>query len=75
MDDLPIPSSRQLRAIRSWFGIDQAAFSEKSGVSVTTLVKFERGGPVTQDTLEMIGRQLARMEVAFKRDGSLVLPL
>ena len=75
MDELFKPSSRQLRAIRSWFGMDQATFSEKSGVSVTTLVKFERGQKVTDETVDMIARQVARMEVAFRKDGGVVLPL
>ncbi len=73
--DFPIPSPRQVRAIRAWFGLSQGEFADKCSVSLTTLVAYERGNrkpaPVT---LELIARQSAEMNVRFNQSGAIVLP-
>jgi DNA-binding XRE family transcriptional regulator len=74
-EDLIIPSSRQIRALRYWLGISQGEFAQAAGIGVTTLVAFEKGHKVSVDTLEMIARQVARMEVPMRKDGAMVLAL
>lgn len=73
--DFPIPSPRQLRAIRSWFDMPQPEFAEACGIGVTTLIGYETGRRrATAASLDMIARQVARMEVAFNEAGDLILP-
>jgi DNA-binding XRE family transcriptional regulator len=75
MDDLPMPSGRQVRSVRNYFGMSQGKFSQLAGINISTLVKLEKGMKVDGGTMEMVARQVARMEVAFRKDGSMVLPL
>jgi DNA-binding XRE family transcriptional regulator len=75
MDEFPIPSPRQLRAIRAWFEITQAELADKCGVGATTIVYYETGKRRATDTsLDMIARQIARMGVKFTRAGDVILP-
>lgn len=41
---IPTFSPRQMRAIRSWLGIEQAELAEMLGIGVSTLYEWERGG-------------------------------
>lgn len=73
--EFPIPSPRQLRAIRAWFDLTQPVFAERCGVGPTTLIGYETGRrQPTPASLEMIARQVAKMKVKFNRDGAIVLP-
>lgn len=75
MEELPMPSGRQVRSVRGYFGMSQTRFAELAGINISTLVKLEKGMKVDVATMEMVARQVARMEIAFRKDGSLVLPL
>ena len=72
----PIPSPRQLRAIRAWFDLTQPQFAELCGVGHTTLIGYETGRRrALPSSLDMIARQVAKMGVEFsQRDGALRLP-
>lgn len=73
--EFPIPSPRQLRAIRAWFDLTQPAFAEMCGIGPTTLIGYENGKRrALPSSLDMIARQVAKMGVAFNRSGDLVLP-
>jgi len=75
MDEFPIPSPRQLRAIRAWFDLSQAAFAELCGVGPTTLIAYETGRrQALPSSLDMIARQVAKMGVEFNRSGDVILP-
>ena len=75
MEEFPTPSPRQLRAIRAWFDLTQPAFAEMCGVGVTTLLSYETGRrKALGSSLDMIARQIARMEVKFTRSGDVILP-
>ena len=74
--EFPIPSPRQLRAIRAWFDLPQLDFASLCAVGVTTLIGYETGRrKALPSTLDMIARQVAKMGVTFSaRDGNLILP-
>lgn len=75
MDTFPIPSPRQLRAIRAWFDLTQPEFATMCGVGATTLIGYETGKRrALPASLEMIARQVARMDVQFARNGDVILP-
>jgi transcriptional regulator with XRE-family HTH domain len=74
-NQFPIPSPRQIRAIRGWFDMTQAEFADKCGIGATTLVGYENGKRrATPPSLDMIARQVAKMGVTFDRAGALILP-
>lgn len=73
--EFPIPSPRQLRAIRSWYDIAQPAFAEMCGIGPSTLIAYETGKRrALPSSLDMIARQVAKMGVRFNRDGDIILP-
>lgn len=75
MTDFPIPSPRQVRAIRAWFGLNQAEFAERCSINHMTLVHYERGNRRPAEvTLELIARQVAKMQVRFSSGNAIVLP-
>ncbi len=74
-NEFPIPSPRQLRAIRSWFDLTQTEFAEQCGIGPTTLIAYETGRRMAQpSSLDMIARQVARMKVTFNKAGDVILP-
>lgn len=73
--EFPIPSPRQLRAIRAWFDLTQPQMAEMCGVGPTTLIGYETGRRrALPSSLDMIARQVAKMRVEFNRSGDLILP-
>jgi len=73
--EYPIPSPRQLRAIRAWFDMTQPEFAQLCGIGETTLLGYETGKrKALPASLDMIARQVAIMEVKFDRSGAIVLP-
>ncbi|MGH7177996.1 MAG: helix-turn-helix domain-containing protein [Tepidisphaeraceae bacterium] len=61
-----IPSPRQLRALRSWFGWSQQEAAAALGVSVSTIIIYETGvRAVTQATLNLIAVKFAQLGVRF----------
>lgn len=73
--EFPIPSPRQLRAIRAWFDLTQPDFAEKCSIGPTTLIGYETGKRrALPSSLDMIARQVAKMGVQFNRSGDLILP-
>lgn len=75
VSDFPVPSPRQLRAIRGWFDLTQPHFAEKCGIGPTALIAYETGRRrASPASLDMIARQVSKMGVRFNRDGAIVLP-
>ena len=73
--EFPIPSPRQLRAIRAWLDVSQVAFAESCGIGPTTLIGYETGKRLANEaSLDMIARQCAKIGVQFSRAGDLILP-
>jgi predicted transcriptional regulator len=71
---LTIPSARQLRAVRSWFGLSQTEFARKASIGRSTLVEYEKGHrEIGAVSLQAIGHTLHDMEVEFV-NGAVVLP-
>lgn len=75
ISEFPVPSPRQLRAIRGWFDMTQPEFAQKCGIGPTALIAYETGRRRASPTsLDMVARQVAKMGVKFNRDGAIVLP-
>lgn len=70
---LPIPTPRQLRAIRAWVGVRQPDFASRASISVAALADYELGRRQTsENVLLAIALQVSKMAVRFE-DGRLVL--
>ncbi len=39
---LPVPSPRQLKAIRAWLGLHQPEVATAAGLSITTILEYEK---------------------------------
>ncbi len=62
----PIPSPRQLRTIRAWFGIKQPDFARNCSISHSALAGYELGRRKTsQDVLMAIARYVDTRNVKF----------
>lgn len=72
---IPEPSSRQIMAIRGYFGWTQTEAAKELAVGKDTLVNMERGNREPHSaTLARMGIQLMKLGVVFRDDGSIVLP-
>ena len=70
----PIPSARQLKAIRLWLGLSQAEFGEKAGVSLSVITNYETETVKSStDSKIAIGRYIAGLGIEFNEKGGVVL--
>lgn len=72
---LPVPSPRQVRAIRAWLGINHREAAEKIGVASSTLHLYENGRRINEASLALLGLWVSKLAVKIRKDGSLELPL
>jgi DNA-binding transcriptional regulator YiaG len=53
VDELPVPSPRQLRAIRGWFGWSQREAAAVLGIYLSTLQDFEKAARRPQRPIQL----------------------
>ena len=64
-------SKEQCRAARAWLNLKQEELAEASGVSVRTLIDFEKGVRVPHDrTLRDVQRAFEATGIEFVFDGA-----
>ena len=64
----------QCRAARAWFGWSQSDLSERTGVGLRTINRWEKGGDTSADSLLLLRAAFeAAGGVAFEPDGSIAL--
>jgi transcriptional regulator with XRE-family HTH domain len=69
-------SKEQCRAARAWLNLKQEELAESSGVSVRTLIDFEKGIRVPHDrTLRDVQRAFEARGIEFLFDGPLATGL
>ena len=72
--NVDIPSPRQVKAVRSWLGMSQPEFAKKAGLSLSTIMDYEKEKRRTStESLAAIGLYLKTLEVEFVA-GAIVLP-
>ncbi len=71
----PVPSPRQLRAIRSFLGIGQIEFAKRASVSHSTITDYELARrEVTKATMQALALCVHTLGIEFRPDGAVVLP-
>jgi DNA-binding transcriptional regulator YiaG len=70
----PVPTSRQVKAIRAWLGLSQGAFAKEAGLALSTIVEYEQGKRRTSpESLAAIALYVSSLSIKWDGDA-LVLP-
>lgn len=71
-----VPSPRQLKAIRSWLGINSIDFAKESGIGQSTLIDYEaqRRDTISTQVHQAIAIAVHKRGIVFNRQGHVVLP-